>query len=118
MITLSKKTFFIILAVVLGILCLGTTPASQKIENTSFPTPEKGKWCLGYDYVNQKYRYHTEPKYKEQRRYRQQSSHSFELYENGNFTKEQAKDIEEYLNSRPACDCDIDDIIDNIEYYY
>lgn len=115
MITLSKKGFFIILAVVLGVLYLGTTPVSKNIESEKFPEPEKGKWCLGYNYKEGKYRYHSEPTNKAT--FQKSSASSFELYENGNFTKEQAKDIEEYLNSRPTNTVDIEDIIDDIEYY-
>ena len=48
---MSKKTFFISLSVVLGILFLGTTPSKVK-EQPKWEKPESGKWCLGYDYKN------------------------------------------------------------------
>lgn len=60
---MSKKTFFISLSVVLGILFLGTTPSKVK-EQPKWEKPESGKWCLGYDYKNHRYRYDTSPKTK------------------------------------------------------
>ena len=91
---MSKKTFFISLSVVLGILFLGTTPQKVK-EQPKWEKPESGKWCLGYDYKNHRYR-----------------------YENGNFTKEQAKDLEYYIQSQKSThDYYPEDIQELIEYY-
>lgn len=116
---MSKKTFFISLSVVLGILFLGTTPPKVK-EQPKWEKPESGKWCLGYDYKNHRYRYDTSPKTKSQptKTVIKKAHHSFELYENGNFTKEQARDLEYYIQSQKSThDYYPENIQELIEYY-
>lgn len=119
MFEVSKKTFTITALVVLGICLLGTTPASKKVESTPWEKPKAGPWCLGFDHKNNQYRYDTSSKQQPAKKVIRKSHHSFELHENGNFTKEQAKDLEEYLQSHPNTtpELDIEDILDNIEYY-
>lgn len=112
----KAKTALIITAVVLGVLALGTTP-SKKVETPSWESPQAGEWCLGYNYKEGRYRYDTSSKQPAKKVIRK-DQHSFELHENGNFTKEQAKDIQRYLESQSQySEPDPDDILDNIEYY-
>ena len=115
----SAKSTYKSLSVVLGILFLGTTPQKVK-EQPKWEKPESGKWCLGYDYKNHRYRYDTSPKTKFQptKTVIKKAHHSFELYENGNFTKEQAKDLEYYIQSQKSThDYYPEDIQELIEYY-
>lgn len=122
---MTKKVSLIICSVVLGISILGITPASTPSDPTSFQEPEKGKWCLGYDYKKGAYRYNTATPIREtqiqQTATSSRSSRKVRLIDHKNFTKEQARDIEEYLDSQyqpsQQSEYDIEDIIDNSEYY-
>ena len=99
---MSKKTFFISLSVVLGILFLGTTPSKVK-EQPKWEKPESGKWCLGYDYKNHRYRYDTSPKTK---------------FQPTKTVIKQAKDLEYYIQSQKSThDYYPEDIQELIEYY-
>lgn len=112
------KKFCIGLGILLWVLYLGYAP-NPKPSHPGWESPDKSQWCLGYQYEKQKYRYHTKPEKLPTKARNIRAHHDeFDLNENGNFTREQVKDIENYIDSKISHDSyDIEDIIDNLEYY-
>lgn len=114
---MSFKTFCIILVMVLGILYLGYQPREIQKAPEAFPAPNPGEWCLGYDYKENRYRYDTSPESKPRviPQYEEDPFEEFDLRRSG-FTREQAKSIMDMKGSNTQ-DIDIEDVIDNLEYY-